>query len=202
MKAAIRSVRTALLLLGTFTGGCASLPGNVFFTEPFASSRTPYGEALLRNTREAELYQGFDTVAKVWVSWKNEEVRRALAKTSVDAYKLKGEEAESLRNEEEKGSGHVREFHVALYTPSKQWNDLDSPSTLWRVYLKLPDGSRFTPVQIVRLPKSDKNPVEYPYVTRWTREYTILFPLLEEQDRQTHPSLLFTGPLGTMKLEF
>ncbi|MBI5442170.1 MAG: hypothetical protein HY900_13285 [Deltaproteobacteria bacterium] len=192
----------AVLLAAVLAAGCGAFPENVFLAEGFASPGTPYGEALLRNTRQAELYEGFDTVAKLWGTWKNDEVRSALTESSVRAYRLEGAEAEALREEQRAAAANAREFHLSLYSPKKQWNDLDSPTTLWRLYLELPDGRRFTPVQVVYLPKSDKNPVEYPYVSRWTREYSVLFPLLGERETQAHLTLLLTGPLGNMKLKF
>ncbi len=198
-----RSALFAIGLLGcVFAWGCGGLPENVYLTRGFASPRTVYGEALVRNTRNAELYEGFDTVAKAWVTWKNDDLRSALLRASVEAYRLAGEDAEALRKEENRAAAHVREFHLALYTPKKQWNDLETPTTLWRLYLRFPDGSRLTPVQIVHLAKSEKNPVEYPYVTPWTREYTVLFPLVEDKETQAHPTLILTGPLGTMKFDF
>jgi hypothetical protein len=195
-----RAALAAAILM--IVGGCGGLSNSVFFTSGFASPKTPYGQVLERHTRSAELYRGFDTVAKGWATWRSDSLRKALVETSIEAYRLSEADAEALREEERRAASQVREFHLALYTPKKHWNDLESPDTLWRLYLKFPEGARLTPVQLVHVPKTDKNAVEYPYVTPWTREYRISFPLVEETETRGHPTLLLTGPLGTMKFEF
>jgi hypothetical protein len=203
----VDSVARGLVLLaaGAFLFACAapytSGPEGVYVAEGFAASGTPYGDALQRHTRKGELYQGVDTVAKAWATWRTPELRRAVAEASIRAYRLEGEEAETLRKEAQSPARPAREFHLALYTPKKQWNDLESPGTLWRLQLELPDGSRLEPVQVFFLAKTDKTLVEYPYVSPWTREYSILFPLLDGED-QGRGALVLTGPLGTMRFEW
>ncbi len=182
--------------------GCAAVPRNVFLTEEFAGPSTPYGRALERYTRRAELYRGLDTVAKAWVTWRSPELRQALVETSAAYYRLGPEEADRMRAEQERAGRRVREFHLALYTPAPDWNDLESPDTLWRAVLVLPDGARLEPVRVVRLPKTDKAAVEYPYVTPWTREYSLFFPLLEGEERYDHLTLVLSGPLGEMRFGF
>jgi hypothetical protein len=181
---------------------CASLDDSVYHATGFAERGTPYGQVLERYTRRAELYDEFSTVAKGWATWKSPELRRALAAASVDAYELGGQGAKAVLAEEERVARRVREFHLALYTPKKDWNDLEVPDSLWRAWLDLPDGTRLQPIQIVRLAKSDRSPVEFPYVTRWTQEYALFFPLLESEERHARLTLVLGGPLGTMAFRF
>lgn len=192
-------VLTAALLAGA---GCASGPHDLRVTRGFASPATPYGALLPRHTRSAELYDALDTVAKGWATWKSPQLRAALAETSIAAYRLEADAARTLRLEEERAGRRVREFHLALYTPKKSWNDLETPDTLWRVYLTLPGGEHVEPVRVIYLPKSDKSAVEYPYVTRWTREYALLFPILDGTPADLPPTLVLTGPLGTLRFAY
>jgi len=192
----------AVPLLAAGLGGCASVADEVQLTQRFASPATSYGRALPTYTRHAELYDKLDTVAKAWVTWRTPELRQALLDTTIQAYRLAGAEAETLRLEQERAARRVREFHLSLYTPSKGWNDLESTDTLWRAYLESPSGERVEPVQVIFLPKSDKSAVEYPYVTRWTREYSLFFPRLGESEASEHVTLTLAGPLGTMRFEY
>ncbi len=189
-------------LAAVLVAGCAAVPKHVFLTEEFAGPSTPYGRALERYTRKAELYQGLDTVAKAWVTWRSPELRKALVDTSAAYYRLGPEEAERMRTEQDRVARRVREFHLALYTPAPGWNDLESPDTLWRAVLVLPDGTRLEPVRVVHLAKTDKSAVEYPYVTPWTREYSLFFPLLEGRETYEHLTLILSGPLGEMRFAF
>lgn len=193
------------MALGLATGwvsGCAHLPEEVQTTEGFASPRTAYGKALARYTRKAELYEGLDTVAKAWSTWRSSQLRQALAETTIQAFQLSGEAAETVRRDEERAGRRVREFHLALYTPKTDWNDLESADTLWRTFLELPGNDRLEPVRIIHLTKTDKSAVEYPYVSPWTREYALFFPLLTETERHENMTLVLTGPLGTMRFAF
>ncbi|MDW7711208.1 MAG: hypothetical protein SCH98_12110 [Deferrisomatales bacterium] len=192
---------TAVAALTTLQG-CGSAAREVQLTRGFASAATPYGALLPRHTRAGELYDRLDTVAKAWATWRSPELRAALAETSVAAYRLEGEAAEALRRRETQESRNVREVHLALYTPKAQWNDLESPQTLWRVFLELETGERRDPLRVTHLVKTDKSAVEYPYVTRWTREYSLVFPVLAGEDLGAPPTLVLAGPLGTLTLPF
>ena len=193
-------MRATVLCLGI--AGCAAPGSEVRVTQGFASPNTPYGALLLRYTRSAELYEGFDTVAKGWATWRAPELRSALAETAIASYGLVGEPADRMRREEERSARRVREFHLALYTGKSGWSDLESPDSLWRASLELPSGERLAPIQIVRLAKTDRSAVEYPYVTRWTREFSIFFPTVLESQGETGVTLTLSGPLGTMTFSF
>lgn len=182
--------------------GCGPVAGDVRLTRGFSSAATPYGDLLPRHTRSSELYDQLDTVAKAWATWRSPELRAALAEASVAAYQLEGEGAEALRREAERETREVREFHLALYTPKANWNDLESTQTLWRAHLYLPSGERREPLRVSHRPTTDKSAVEYPYVTRWTREYALVFPVEEGEDAAALPTLVITGPLGTLQFAF
>lgn len=190
----------AFVCLGV--AGCGGSQREVRLATAFAAPSTPYGALLPRYTRSAELYEGFDTVAKAWVTWRAPELRAALAETAVAAYGLRGEDAAVVRRDEERAARRVREFHVALFTGKPGWGELESPDTLWRISLDLPSGERLTPIQVVRLAKTDRSAVEYPYVTRWTREYSVFFPNVPPPEADTGATLTLSGPLGTMTFVF
>lgn len=196
-----RRLCACLLAAAAAFSGCGlKLPASVQLAPAFSAPGTPYGDALERRTRRAELYQGFDTVAKGWATWKTGEVRSALAEASVDAYHLEGAAAEGMREEARLGAAGPWEFHLAVYMPRKQWNDLESPDSLWRVHVELPGGGRLEPLEVKALAKTDKNPVQYPYVTPWTREYALTFPV--PQGATDAARLVVAGPLGTMTFAF
>jgi hypothetical protein len=191
----------AAAVIGGAAGCAGRLPGDVQLTRGFASPGTPYGDALQHNTRYGELYKGFDTVAKGWATQRTPELRAALAEASIEAYHLEGDAALALRQEARDSGARGREFHLALYMPKRQWNDLEDAQSLWRAHLEVAGGDRLAPTEITVPTKTDKTPVEYPYVSPWTREYTILFPALEGEGLG-RSSLVLTGPLGTLRFEF
>jgi hypothetical protein len=202
----MRTLRRILLIfIAAALAGCTGkppLPPDVTVTRGFAAAGTPYGDALSRYTRKAELYEGFDTIALGWATWRTAELRRALAEASVQAYDLEGRAAEAMLREEQETPELTREFHLSLYTPKPDWNDLESANTLWRAYLEAPGEGRVEPSRIAFLPKSDKSAVEYPYVSRWTREYSLVFPAIGKGGESVHLALVLTGPLGTIRFQY
>ncbi len=189
----------AVLFLGT---GCATVTEPVQFTGGFAAPDTPYGRALARYTRKVELYDGFATVAKGWATWRSPAFREAMVAAVADAYGYDAATTARQLARERDAARRVREFHLALYTPQKDWNDLESPNTLWRAYVELPGGARLASLEITKVAKSERQPVAYPYVTPWTREYLLRFPLLAGEETAEHLALVLTGPLGRLRFEF
>ncbi len=192
----------AVALVAVCWTGCVKLPEDVQLTTRFASPDTEYGRLLERYTRKVELYDGFDTVASGWATWRTLALRGALGEASARAYGLKGEAAQALRKDEEDAARRAQEFHIALYTPRRAMNDLESPASLWRIFLELPGGDRLEPIRVVHLDKSDKSAVEYPYVSPWTREYSVSFPLIGSSETYDHLTLLIAGPPGQMRFEY
>jgi hypothetical protein len=94
------------------------------------------------------------------------------------------------------------EFHLALYTPKRQWNDLESEESLWKARLAGAGGADVSPLRVEMLEKTDKSPVQYPYVTKWTREYRLVFPAPEGGSGARPPTLVLAGPLGQLRFEF
>lgn len=201
----MRGLRGGLWVILVVLAGCAGgtgQPPSVQLTPGFAAPGSPYRAVLERYTRHVELYRGLDTVAKGWATWRAPALRRAEAEASIRAYGLQGDAAEAMLREEERAGRRVREFHLSLYTPDADWNDLASSDTLWRPFLELPDGERLEPVRVISLDKSGKSQVEYPYVSPWTREYSLFFPLLTADEVHEHLDLFLAGPLGTMRFRF
>lgn len=197
----IRWAWFAALTAGLVSGCGGALPA-VELTRGYATAGTEYGQLLPRYTREAQLYEGFDTVAKGFATWRAPELLRAAATTSAARFQLDEAAAERLREENALASRTAQEFHLAFYTPRAQLNDLETTATLWQAYLELPGGSRLKPLDVEFLRKSDKSSVEYPYVTPWTREYRLRFPLVQGEVARQPFTLVLTGPLGTMRFAF
>ena len=107
------------VLISSSWPGCGRLPPEVQLTGGFADPESEYGRTLARYTRNVELYDGLDTVAKGWATWRTPALRLAAAEASIHAYGLKGRAAEDLRKEADAAGRRAREFHLALYTPKK-----------------------------------------------------------------------------------
>lgn len=168
----------------------------------FAAPGTAYRTALDEHTRRAELYRDLDTIATAWATWKSPALRGVLVEAAIVAYGAEKETAEGMRRDDRRAAAGVWEFHVALYAPKKDWNDLESPDSLWRVRLELPGGKRLDPVRVEVVSKSDRSGVQYPYVSPWTREYAVFFPKLDEAESSGSPTLVVAGPLGKMVFAF
>lgn len=189
-------------ITAVLVASCGGTLPAVEHTRGYATAGTEYGQVLPRYTRKAELYEGFDTVAKGIATWRAPELQRAAVATSVKRYQLDAAAAAHLWQTQELQEHTAREFHLALYIPEKQLNDLEAAGTLWRAYLELPDGSHLEPLDVTVVRKTDKSSVEYPYVTPWTREYLLRFPLRAGSEPHDGLTLVLAGPLGTLRFAY
>lgn len=193
MRPSLARVLAAMAAFAVFAA-CGRFAGSIHTAKPFASSGSSYGKSLEKSTRRAELYEGVGTVAKCWATWKSLKFREALVAARNKAYG-----SNDGRDSAEPESGEI-DFHLALYSPEKEMVDLASENSIWRVTLELPDGQTIAPIQIQDVPKNVSNSIEYPYVTPWTREYSLKF----NQDRvePDYLVLILAGPLGTMRFDY
>jgi len=183
-----------VFVVGAFFCSCGDYAGSIRSASSFASPGSSYGKALEKATRKAELYNGVGTVAKGWATWKNSEFNSASKAAKKKAYG-----SEDGRFVDGQNSGAIT-FHLALYTPDKGWNDLDSAGSLWTAKVELPGGKTLSPKQIVEISKKASSSIEFPYVTPWTKEYELLFPYQGEEPLSV--ALTLAGPLGVMEFDY
>ena len=97
------------------------------------------------------------------------------------------------------------EFFLAALTSNPDWNDLDRPTSMWRLTLVDDQGTRASPLAVKRLRPTEVHKAYFPYVTPFHQVYTIAFPRTAGGKPFITPATRFlklalTCPLGSTEL--
>lgn len=92
-------------------------------------------------------------------------------------------------------------IYMSFYTPDKKNDDLQKPTTQWRMYLEA-EGRRWEPrVVRIRQPIAEIQGL-YSYHTRFSTAYQLTFPIAATTIDQTRSRFIVTGPLGISTIEY
>jgi len=73
------------------------------------------------------------------------------------------------------------EFLAGIYTGDDKWNDLNENDSIWKVRLRMADGSKTAPGKIEKLNVKDMPDSRlFPFITPWKMLYKITFEKTEE----------------------
>jgi hypothetical protein len=169
-----------LLAVAALGFACSSLPPTRLVhrsDDTPGVSRAAYNRALRAWTRYASHYEGLDHrffLGTTWESWPFRE-QRVLA--TAEFLNFSEEETRNALERERQEALTWIDFFVGFYTADSQWNDLSSPTSIWRVELEYPDGTLRLPTAVERVVRPDANTKAlYPYVTSFWQAYRIRFP--------------------------
>jgi hypothetical protein len=133
-------------------------------------------------TRHAKVVEDVGTVIEVWGIYKGWEFREAYVARYAKAYSLPEPERKALYDSQMEAAKRTYEFHVAAQTTNFTWNDLERPTTAWRVSLLDGAGGEIAPVKIEvpKLPELYESQF-FPNRTEFSRTYLIRFDRVEAE---------------------
>ncbi|MEK6531831.1 MAG: hypothetical protein AABZ23_04985 [Deltaproteobacteria bacterium] len=158
-------------------------------------------------TRSIKVFQDFSTRLYLSATYKTMDFRASYVERYSAAYQADEEARLKLLEKEEEEALKFDDFFVVVYTPEKQWNDLDKKDSIWRLFLEDASGVKSGPAFITRLSRA--SPLErefYPHLDEWSVAYEVRFlkqPRAEDGDepRAIGPvRLKVTGVLGKGEL--
>ena len=180
---------------------CQSLP----FPEPHLEGN--YGELLRRWTRESEVYQGLETRAFVQVVFLAPPLVDAQSELVADV-RAEPAPARARTLARMRAAAATPTFFAVVRTPDRNWNDLDSKTSVWRIAIDYGAG-QFEPASVVRMeqPWSAELQTLYPYLDEYSVAYEIRFPAAATpppagSSVQPEPALTIAGVLGQMKFDW
>lgn len=170
----------AALALAVAAVGCSSLPPTRLVhrsDDTPGVARPSYNRALDAATRYISHYEGLNQrffLAATWESWPFRQ-QRVLA--TAGFLNLPEAEVQVAMERERAEAADWVDFFVGFYTADNSWNDLSSPTSIWRVEVQYPDGSTGTPTVLERVVRPNANlRALYPYLTPFWDAYRIRFP--------------------------
>jgi hypothetical protein len=196
-----RQIAAAPLLAAALSFGCRTLP----FPEPNLEGE--YGKVLRSWARQQAVYQGLETRAFTQVIY--------LARPLVDvqAVMISSLRAEPAPARERTLERMRREtaaptFFVVMRTPDRNWNDLESKTSVWRIAVDFGAGE-FEPEKVERLerPFSAELQKLYPYLDEYSVAYVVHFPAaaaapVAGSTTPPMPAMVIAGVLGAMRFNW
>lgn len=190
-----------ILFLSSIVSGCAGEKTVV---------RPPYDDILKAWTRGAKVYDGLDTTIYATATFKSSEFREAYISRYTDAIRADESLKKTLFDKEAGEHEKYNEFFMSVYTPVSEWNDLDKPNSVWKLYLEDGRGARLTPIYVRKVDRDDALVKEfYPYLDAWSTAYVVRFPKYTETGTEPIPGketealkLIIAGVPGEGELEW
>lgn len=161
------SICFALLL------GCAGVKGREV---PGEIGAEDYQKLLNEWTKEAKVYQDFETKLITGVTFKSWEFRRAYVEKYAQIYLLEAEKKREMLDEERMISSEENEFFLSIYTPGRELDDFSKDDSDWKIYLLDDRDNILEPAEIEKV-KGNLSLLKelYPYITPWSSLYKLSF---------------------------
>ncbi|HET6414580.1 MAG TPA: hypothetical protein VFG53_21205 [Anaeromyxobacter sp.] len=170
MKGALSTVAAAALALG-----CGAI--NTVRTKAPDPAVNEGEWAALRNlsTRRAVLYDEFQYRATVTATYLSPQLREARAQRLAKWLGLTDKELADRLAQEVAEAAKFEDFTVSLFTADRSANDLDAKKSVWRLALRLEDGSEILThdAEVLEPDATVRN--LYPYVSPFDVVYRVRF---------------------------
>jgi hypothetical protein len=200
--------RGALLVLTAAFAACqndASMRVD-FSDTPRNYFSTDYGEAYTRWTRHDFVLREVEKALEVWATYKSWDFREAYVEHYASIYSLSDADRTTLRNAQRDAFHKAYEFHVTAQSANYKWNDLDKPSSPWRVTLLDALGHELQtdgPIKIEKLPEGYEREF-FPAKTPFSKTYSVRFVPASGSDfagiKSGALTLRFASPLGRVEV--
>jgi hypothetical protein len=161
----------------------------------------PWGELRDRYTREVKVYDLLDDRAfatATYLPWvvRSAELERIAAWRALNDQDKRATEAQ----DQAKAAGEEM-FYLAFYTGNRADNDLDAPTTIWRIRL-VAGEVELAPRSVELIRPDTMTRMLYPYIGDFDRFYQIKFPAWSGAKPLTETPfvLLVAGAPGKVKL--
>lgn len=126
-------------------------------------------------TRRGSIYDGLEHRASVTVTFLGPAEREARARRLGEWFGWTQEELERRLKQERDEAAQGEEFLIALYTADGKSNDLDAPSSVWRVAVEVDEGELVASRVEALVPDATLTAL-FPYVGGFDTVYRVRFP--------------------------
>ncbi len=200
-----RSRLVLLVALAVAAGAPACKTVNSYKTKA-PDPGTNQGEwATARNaaTRRALLYDEFQQRAIVTATYLSPAVREARAHRLGEWLGWTQQElADRLKTEADEAAKYD-DFQVALFTPDRKANDLDSKSSIWRLALRLDTGDEVVTHDATAVELNANVVNLFPYVSSFDTVYRVRFNRVSGGPLAGRPfTFVMASALGKIELSF
>lgn len=160
-----------------------------------------YARLIDSASQATKKYSGFHQAFEATVTPLNREVQMAVLEKRAEVLRWTPAQLESaLREANEKRLTHSY-FFLRFFTPDPDYNDLNKPDSIWKVYLIL-GGQQYE----AQIKKDFSKLVElksiYPYFDRFSTGYDLEFPVGQAALADNEYQIIVTSSLGKAEFTF
>jgi hypothetical protein len=165
--------------------------------------RGAWPEARDRETRAADLYDGFEHRARIWTVRLTAQVREERARRLAAWLGWTPAELEAKLAAERDEAGKWDDYVTFFYTADRKWNDLDALKgrSIWRVELELGGEDRSFP-QVEALERDATFEMLFPMGDAFDTAYRLRFARTDQGPAPLPGVLRLASALGEMKLAY
>jgi hypothetical protein len=165
-------------------------------------SEGQYRQIIESNMRNEKVYDGFMNVMDVSAVELNHTVLEAQADHNARIYQWDPTQYATEKQKSLASLPQQTDFFVSFFVPDRKHDDLHKPNTKWKIFLDI-NGKRIEPKEIKRVKALLVELQEmYPHHSRWHTPYKITFPIPASDIEKMGAKLTFTGPVGSLTLDF
>ena len=152
-------------------------------------------------TDRAEFYKGFMNVFQMQGTVLNQKVLNSQVEIKSQSFSW----TESQRiDEQSKVDSSLRsetKVFLSFFSPENKVNNLDSPSTIWRVFLDV-NNKRYVGTVSTYVGFANEAALFYPYHSGFSKAYLVKFPVPMINIQDYPMKLTVTGTIGSDTLDF
>ncbi len=130
-----------------------------------------YPHVLASWTRDNRLYNGLENKVFVTSVFLTPELRTAVRTTYPDVI---GHGGTVTRDELATAAGSDLVFFVSMYTADRKWNDLQTPTSIWKITVK--GDSEVAPASIQKIRPDENLRTIFPFIGRYDECYLMRIP--------------------------
>lgn len=152
-----------------------------------AFGEASYKSELRTATREEALYDLYTGNAKILLKATlfTDDFRHAFAQKHAEVHYLSPEATAAVIAEQEQLQQREWEFFISMFTPKDYRKFSLGSDTFWSTYLVTADGESIAPVSIKEMKATPYWHVMFPYITKWSRIYRVVFPKVSLGNKAT-----------------
>ena len=160
-----------------------------------------YAQVLKKNTRKTNQYAGFHQTFQADVTRLDAEMITAILRQKAQFFEWDQRRYQAERDKAIQEGAAFAKFFVRFYAAEREYDDLDRPKSIWKVYLDYA-GNRFEG----KIHKMGDKLIEvqslFPNMDRFSSPYEITFNIPMSTLEQGESKVTLTSSLGTAEFDF
>ena len=175
--------------------GCASMDRSTSIDREYFSSVKEF-------TDRTEYYSGFINVFQAQATVLNSKVRTGQIEKKAQSFSWTDEQKNQEHAKVDSSLRSETVIFLSFFTPQNKLNNLDSPSSVWRVFLDV-NNKRYVGAVSTYVGIPNEVQLFYPYHSGFSKAYLVKFPVPMAHIQDYPMSLTITGTVGsdTLKLK-